>query len=64
MFSFEGEHRRKPNVCLSGASKHLDKASFLEKLRNERQTREVNYFINAIINIFILVYFVICQIAQ
>ncbi|KAF2366386.1 HECT domain [Trinorchestia longiramus] len=42
MYSFEGEHRKRPNVSLSGASRLLDKAAFLEKLRKERESRENN----------------------
>ena len=42
MWSFEGEHRRKPNVSLSGASKLMEKTALLEKLRKERLSREVS----------------------
>uniref|UniRef100_A0A6A7FRB2 Ubiquitin-protein ligase E3C n=1 Tax=Hirondellea gigas TaxID=1518452 RepID=A0A6A7FRB2_9CRUS len=42
MWSFEGEHRKRPNVSLSGASRLDSKTAFLEKLRKEREARENN----------------------
>lgn len=40
MYSFEGEYRRKPEQCLSGASTVTERNELLQHARQQRQKRE------------------------
>lgn len=40
MYAFEGEYRRKPEQCLSGASIVTERNELLQHVRQQRQKRE------------------------
>lgn len=52
-YSFEGNHRGKPEQNLSGASKKLTREALLQKTHEERRKRQVNVLTCALNKLYI-----------
>ena len=54
MWSFNGDFKQKPKQSLGGASRSLNRTALLNKLKNEREEREVKYMFKFYLIVFVI----------